>query len=291
MISIIITAYKESKTIGKCVNSIISQDIKEEYELFVIAPDKETLDAARKISKKVLILKDDASGKWNALNLGFKTAKGRLVILCDGDTYLGGNSINALIEAFDDKTIGIVSGKVLSLNQRNNLMGYWSQLLTSVAHRERLARRKKKDYIDCSGYLIGLRTGIIDKLPPNLLSEDAYMSHYVWNKGYHTGYVPLAKVYVKYPTNLKDWIKQKRRSTGGYPQLKKYFKFKNKMRSFSTEAFKGPLYALSYANNFKEFIWSSFLFPVRLYLWFLVFYDKTSNKKFKQIWQRVDSTK
>ncbi|MDD4354251.1 MAG: glycosyltransferase family 2 protein, partial [Candidatus Nanoarchaeia archaeon] len=128
-------------------------------------------------------------------------------------------------------------------------------------------------------------------LTPNLLSEDAYMSQFVWDKGFDTEYIPESKVYVKYPTNLKDWIKQKRRSAGGYPQLKKYFKKTSNMRSFSSEAIKGPFYAITYAKNSKELFWSLILFPIRLYLWILTFYDKITKKNFKQIWQRIESTK
>jgi cellulose synthase/poly-beta-1,6-N-acetylglucosamine synthase-like glycosyltransferase len=293
MISIIITAFKEQKTIEKCVKSIVSQKIKENYRLFVIAPDKETLDSAKRASKKVIALKDDSKGKWNALNMGFKAgnSNSRIFILCDGDTYLGTNSINPLIEAFDNEEVGIASGRVVSLNKIDNLMGYWSQLLANAAHKERLSRRKGKKFIDCSGYLIGLRAGIISELPADLLSEDAYMSHYVWDKGFDTEYVPKSKVYVKYPSNLGDWIKQKRRSAGGYPQLSQYFKKTPNMRSFSSEAIKGPFYAIGYAKNIKELAWSLALFPVRLYLWILAFYDKITKKKFKQIWQRIESTK
>ncbi len=291
MISVIITAFKEPSTIGKCIKSVVSQKIKESYELLVIAPDKETLDAAKKASSKVIALKDDALGKWNALNMGFKKAKGRVLILCDGDTYLGKNSINFIIDSFNDSEIGIVSGKVISTNDKDNLMGYWSHLLTDAAHKERLAKRKKKEFIDCSGYLIGLRTGIIKELPKDLLSEDAYMSHYVWDKGFDTGYSPKAEVFVKYPDNLNDWFKQKRRSAGGYPQLSQYFKKTPKMRSFSSEVIKGPFYTISYAKNAKELFWSILLFPARLALWTMAFFDQKSKKSFKQIWQRVESTK
>jgi cellulose synthase/poly-beta-1,6-N-acetylglucosamine synthase-like glycosyltransferase len=291
MISIIITAFKEHKTIGKCVKSIVSQKIKENYELFVVAPDKETLDSAKKASRRVIALKDNAIGKWNALNIGFKKARGRIIVLCDGDTYLGKDSINPIIEAFDNNEVGIVSGRVMSLNNKDDLMSYWSQLLANATHKERVKRRKNKELIDCSGYLLGLRAGIIKELPADLLSEDTYMSHYVWDKGFDTEYIPESKVYVKYPTNLQDWIKQKRRNSGGSIQLKKQFKKTPIMRSLLSETIKGPFYAISYAKNIKELIWSLALFPVRLYLWILAFYDRITNKKFKQIWQRIESTK
>jgi glycosyltransferase involved in cell wall biosynthesis len=52
MISIIITAFKEPKTIGKCIEAIINQDIKEDYELILSAPDKETQDIAKTYQKQ-----------------------------------------------------------------------------------------------------------------------------------------------------------------------------------------------------------------------------------------------
>ncbi|MBN1923695.1 MAG: glycosyltransferase family 2 protein [Nanoarchaeota archaeon] len=291
MISVIITAFKEAGTIKKCIKSIISQKIKDNYELIVVAPDKETLDSAKKSSKKVKTFKDEGAGKWAALNLAFEKAKGDVLIMCDGDTYLGKDSINPIINAFTNTDVGIVSGRVLSTNNKSNMMGYWSHLLVEAAHKERLKRSEKKQFIICSGYLLALKKGIIKKLPPDLLSEDAYMSHYVWSKGFDTVYIPQSTVYVNYPKTFSDWIKQKRRSAGGYHQIGKYFKKNPRMRSFALEALKGPFYALSYAKSFKEFLWSLSLFPARLYLWILTRYDLLTRKSFKQVWQRVETTK
>ncbi|VVB75959.1 Glycosyltransferase AglE [Candidatus Tiddalikarchaeum anstoanum] len=291
MISIIVTAYKEEKTINKCLKSITSQKISEPFEVLVIAPDKETLMSAKESYKKARIFKDKGIGKFAALNLGFEQAKGEVMILCDGDTYLGKNSINYMIDAFKNRDVGCASGRVVSINPKNNMLGYWSHLLVEAAHNERLKRSSKKLFIDCSGYLLGLRKGIVKELPPNLLSEDAYISHYVWSKGYDTAYSPKAEVFVKYPTTLSDWIKQKRRSAGGYHQINNYFRQDVKMRSLKNEIIKGPSYALSYAKNPIELVWSLLLFPIRLYLWILTFYDRLVKKSFKQVWQRVETTK
>jgi len=293
MITIIITSFHEEKTIKKCINSILSQKIKEAYELLLIAPDDETLNAGKKVSSKVKILKDPGVGKFEALNIGFKKAKGRLLILCDGDTYFENDiSIQRIIDAFNhNEDLGIISGKVESTNSKNNLLGYWSHLLVNAANLERKKRQRRNQFIVCSGYLIGLRKGIINKLPTDLLSEDAYMSHYVWSKGYDTGYVENAIIKVKYPTNYKDWIKQKRRSAGGYHQLSLYFKKNPRMRTPLLEIIKGPFYALSYAKNIKELFWSLLLFPARIHLWTLTYNDKLKKKSFNKIWQRVESTK
>lgn len=287
MISIIITSFKEPNTIGKAISSFLDQKIKEKYEIIVVAPDKETLNAAKKY--KVKLIQDQAKGKPSALNLAFKKAKGDILILTDGEVYTSINSVNELVDKFDKDT-GVVSGHPVSLNPRTNFLGYTSHLLTFMADKLRRDLSKKGKFIVCSGYLFAIRKGIVKEIPPEMLSEDAYMSRYIANKGYKTNYAENALVYVKYPTNVKDWIKQKRRSTGGYEQLKKYFSEKS-MRYFSQEV-SGVFSIFSYCKSVKEVYYNFKLIILRLYLWLLIFKDSyIVKKKFEDIWVRIESTK
>ena len=49
MISIIITSFKEEKTIGRAIGSFLSQiDSQEKIEVIITAPDDKTLKAASK---------------------------------------------------------------------------------------------------------------------------------------------------------------------------------------------------------------------------------------------------
>ena len=255
MISIVITAYKEANTIGKAITCqknkptdfsehsqkpkhklrrfLIKQKIKN-YELIVSAPDDETLNVARsyaKKNKKIKILKDKGNGKPAALNLVFKKAKGEILILTDGDVYISDNSINSILEKFKDKKVGIVSGRPISLNDKRTMLGFWSHLLTDTAHKLRKERTEQGKMIVCSGYLYAFRKNLIRKIPEEALSEDAVISHLIADKGYKTEYAKKAEVYVKYPLTFKDWIKQKKRSAGGYNQLAYMVRGKERMRS------------------------------------------------------------
>lgn len=290
MISIIITSYKEPKTIGRAIESFQNQKINEKYEIIVVAPDKETLDVSKKY--KVNCLKDPGKGKPTALNLAFSKAKGDILFLTDGDVYVSNNSVNEMLRLFKDKSTGAVTGRPISLNLRNNMFGYWSHLLTDEgAHETRLALVKENKFIVCSGYLYAFRKKLIDKIAEDALSEDAVISHLIWGKGYKIVYAPKAEVYIKYPNNFKDWIKQKRRSAGGYQQIKNYVKNPKRMRSFWKET-TGWYRALKYAKNLKELYWTFLLFGARLYLWFRIFLDIDIRKKeFGDIWKRVESTK
>lgn len=294
MISILITAFKESGTIGKAIESFLRQ-ISKKDEILVACPDKETKDVIVRYSKKhknVKYVKDPGKGKPIALNLLFKKAKGGIFILSDGDVVIGENAVKELIRPFENPEVGVVSGRPISTNSRNNMLGYWSHLLTDVgAHQTRLEKVNKRQFIVCSGYLYALRKGIIKKVPEDALSDDAVISHMVWSKGYKTSYSPLAKVYVKYPTTFRDWLKQKKRSAGGYLHIEKYVKNTPTMRSFGKEAL-GFFRIWSYPKSLKELFWTKLLVFARIYLWALIFVNfKLRKRTFKQIWVRVETTK
>ncbi len=292
MITIVITAYKEARTIGKAIEQVLKNRIKEDYEILVLAPDEETLSAARKYSgKKVKVIKDSGKGKPAALNLAFARARGRVIVMTDGDVYMSERAISKILEKFDNPYVGIVSGRPVSLNPRGKMLGFWSHLLTDTAHKIRVGSIRKGKMIVCSGYLYAVRKGIVPKLPEDALSEDAVLSHLIYDKGYKTDYAPSAEVYVKYPDNFSDWIKQKKRSAGGYNQLSYMVKKKERMRSFAKES-AGIFSVLCYPRGLKEMFYTGVLIFARLYLWGLIFIDINIRKKsFKKVWVRVESTK
>ena len=293
MISVLLTAWKEPETIKKAIEAFQNQTTKEKYEILVIAPDKETLDSAKQY-KDVKVFKDECKGKPTALNILFQKAKGEILILSDGDVSVSNNAIEELTKQFQDPTIGAVTGRPISTNPRNNMLGYWSHLLTDVgAHMTREQKIKKNQFIICSGYLFAMRN-ILKEIPTDALADDGVMSYMVHEKGYRIGYAPNANVYVKFPTTLKDWIKQKKRSAGGYEQIKKYIKNPPKMRSFSQEIIHGWYKPFIYPKNPKEFIWSLALYPTRLYLWYKIKKEIDINIKqedFKKVWAPIETTK
>jgi len=292
MISIVITSFREPKTIGKAIESFIFQDIKEKYELIVVAPDEKTLDVARKYAKKhkqIKIFKDPGKGKPAALNLAVSKAKGDILVLTDGDVYVDKNALNLMVEKFKNKEIGAVSGNPVSLNPKNDRYGFWAFVLTNVANEIRIENQKKDSKIICSGYLFAIRKELFPRLPENLLSEDGYISEIIYEKGYKIEYAPDAKVYVKYPTNFSDWIKQKKRSAGGYNQIGKILG--KQMRSFSSES-SGAFRLFKYVSGIRQLIWLFELLIARFYLWILIYLDiSIKNKTQKELWQRVESTK
>lgn len=295
MISIVITAFKEPKTIGKAIESIINQEIIERYELYVVAPDKETLDISKKYQKKnrrIKLFKDPGKGKSYALNLLISKLKGGVIIFTDGDVFVSNNSIKEILEIFKDKRVGCVTGRPIPLNSRDNMFGYWSHLLCYAAHKMRLKRDKEDKFLECSGYLWAFRNNTIRKIPRET-AEDTIVPYLFWKKNYKIKYAPKAEVFVKFPLNLHDFVDQKKRTAKGHEALANYVNIKKipRMKSLKNEILES--YELFiYPKNINEVLWTFLLFPLRLYIWILVFFHYYLKKDIRvDGWQATKSTK
>ena len=292
MISILITSFNEPKTIGKAIESIINQNIKEDYELYVSAPDEPTLNIARNyqlINSKIKLFEDPGKGKSYAINILLNKLKGRIIIPTDGDVYLSNNSINKIIDIFNNENVGCVSGRPVSTENKNTILGYWSHMLCDSAHKLRLKRNKKNDYLECSGYFWAFRNNIIRKFPLDV-GEDTIIPAIFWKMGYKIKYSSESIVYVSYPTSLKDYIKQKKRTIKAHEKISKYVKNPPRMKTFLNE-FLGIITILKYSNNPKEFFYSLLAIPLRGYLWFIAYKDYFLKKEYQDAWERVESTK
>ena len=251
--------------------------------IYVVTPENYGL------SSNIKIIKDKGVGKPQALNLAINTIKEDILILTDGDVYTNKHSIESIIKNFDD-TVGLITGKVISLNSKDNMLGFWSHFLTNAANKMREEKNSKGEFFEGSGYLLAVRKNLLGKIPSHTLSDDGVISKMVFDKGYKIKYLPSAKVYVNYPTNFKDWIIQKKRSAGGYTRDKVEKKYGN--RSFLKEAIRGVRLFFSYPKSLKEYYYLKVLFLARIYLWIIIFIDlKIKRKKFSDIWLRVESTK
>ena len=295
MISIIITAFKEPKTIGRTIESFLNQNIKGKYELIISAPDKETLSIAEKYSsknKKIKLFKDPGKGKSYALNLLLKKVKGDILILTDGDVYVSENSVNEILKEFENPMIGCVTGRPVPVENRKTKYGYWANFLFESAHKLRKKLREKNSFLECSGYLWAFRNNVIDNFPLDV-AEDTIVPYFFWEKRFGVGYAENAFVYVKNVNNWKEWVKQKVRTSRAHETLNKYVDVKKTPR---TKTFKnelaGVFFLFLYAKTAKEIYWSVELAFARLYVWMKVFLDVYIKKKYhKDKWERVESTK
>ncbi|MHB8362743.1 MAG: glycosyltransferase family 2 protein [Patescibacteria group bacterium] len=279
---LITTSGKED--IEKAIRSFSTYDV----PIYIVTPNNNL----HFNNKRIKVIQDKGEGKPQALNIALKNIKEEIILLTDGDVWLDKNALKEIIKLFDKKTVldktGLVTGKVVSLNNKNTMLGFWSHFLVFAANSMRKEKNKKGEYFEGTGYLMAVKKSLIGKIPKDIFSEDGYISYMVYTKGYKIRYTDKAKVYVKYPTTISDWLKQKRRSAGGYTQ--KYIVVKT--RGFKKEAIGGIKLFFKYPKNLKEYYYLICLFLMRIYLWLVIAVDIRIRKlKFKDIWVRVESTK
>jgi cellulose synthase/poly-beta-1,6-N-acetylglucosamine synthase-like glycosyltransferase len=293
MFSVLITAFREVVTVGRAIEAFLGQ-LPEDAEILVVCPDPETTAVVDDYATRcppVRHVADPQRGKPTALNAGLKMARGDVVVLSDGDVAVSEDALAPLLAPFKDPQVGAVSGHPVSVSPRDTMLGYWSHLLTDGVHQMRLARDRSGRFLLCSGYLLAFRRELIECVPEDALAEDAVISHAIFNQGYHTRYAPGARVFVKYPTTYRDWLRQKVRSAGGYAQ-DHVRQSSVRMRSLRLEILSGTRLALLYPRNPQELLWTLLLFAARLHLWLLVFANvRLLRRPLKALWQRVETTK
>jgi len=306
MIDIIITSYGEINATEKAIRAILDQNLKEDFRIIVSDPFSETkwmIEEKFPNDSRILFVEDEDKGKSNALNILFSNFDSKeandIFILTDGDVFVDDNAIPEILKKFEDQNVGCVSGRAASINPRTDKFGYWSHFLVDVgAHQiSRKKRYEKGQFLETTGYLFAFRKGVIREIPLDV-AEDTIIPYYFFKKGYKIAYAENAIVNVKWPTNMQDWIKQKKRAADAHTKLTRYAPDFPKVKSFAGEITGGitniPL-ILSYPKNFKEVIWTLELFPTRLYMWLSLIKDaKIKKSEYKDGWREdlaVESTR
>jgi cellulose synthase/poly-beta-1,6-N-acetylglucosamine synthase-like glycosyltransferase len=292
--TIIISSFKEPK-LKKVIDIALNQETKIKYDVLLISPDKEAEELVKeykKAGKKINFLKDPGKGKSFGLNLAFKKLKSEIWIFTDGDVYLDKQALQNIIIAFNDKKVGCAGGRIIPINSKKTLIGYWAHLLADAgAHKIRKKLSDKDKFLECSGYLFAFRKGLISEIPLNV-AEDSYIPYAIFSKGCKVKYAEKAVVYVKNPTTVKDFVKQRVRTAKAHTSLMHYFENFQPMKSFNNEIKEGTLSALKYPKTFKEFLWTLSLFAVRLFIWAKVFYDeRIIGVYYGDGWERIKTTR
>jgi len=293
MIHIIITSYKEPKSTLRAIKAFLEQKIDEEFKIIIVDPFIEVKDFLKQNikDKRIGFFLDPGEGKSYALNLLFEKIynnnKNDLIIMTDGDVFVSKDSLNKIVNAFKDETVGCITAKPVPMDSRNTKYGYWSHLLFSGINRARKKLSDKKEFFECSGYLFAIRNGVINSFPIDC-SEDSIIPFLFWKKGYKIKYVPEAEVYVKNPDNWKDWKNQKIRNIKAHENIDKLAPDMPRTKSFWNEIKYGWYYLFTFPRSIKEFFWTVQLYFARLWIYFIGFKELKKQKVYSDGWRETE---
>jgi len=131
-VSILIPASNEEKVIGRLLKRITNFTYpKEKLQVIVIddASNDRTGEIADDFKNKYPFVEVvhrsvnvGRKGKASAMNHGFESVKNDVVLCFDADYYPQNDIVENLIQVFDDPKVGAVQGRVVVLNEPQNLV-------------------------------------------------------------------------------------------------------------------------------------------------------------------------
>lgn len=221
-VSVIVPAYNEEKVICRTIDSLLASDYP---NLEIIVVDDGSLDKTLEIVRekfsdnpKAAIFTKANGGKAEALNFGWRHAKGEIIVALDADTLFNKNTVGALVRRFADEKIGAIAGNA-KVGNRINIVTKWQALeyITS----QNLDRRAFAS-LNCitvvPGSVGAWRHDVLEKIggfSTDTLAEDQDSTIQVRKLGYKIGYEENAIAWTEAPDSLRGLAKQRFRWSFG----------------------------------------------------------------------------
>ena len=126
-LSIIIPVYNSEKTIEKCIDSIVSQDLNMLYEIICIndGSTDNSLNILNNIAKNnnnIKVISQENRGLSGARNTGLNNCIGKYVIFIDSDDFLCEKSLNFYYEKIVNEKADIIVGRIQKYLPKYNVL-------------------------------------------------------------------------------------------------------------------------------------------------------------------------
>jgi cellulose synthase/poly-beta-1,6-N-acetylglucosamine synthase-like glycosyltransferase len=301
-LSIGICAYNEENNIGILLKNLSGQNFPRTFELNEIIvvssgstdrTNKIVNELAEKNSRIKLIKEKERTGKAQALNIFFENAKGNILIVISADTKPTRASLAKLVESIKPN-VGGACAQTLPINENRNTLEFCYSFLWKIHNRVLCEESRNGTLSHLGGDMWAIRKGIADKIPKNVINDDAYLGIKLKQQGWKIIFVPNAEVYIRAPTTPIEYLQQRERIIIGHKQLQEVTGVTP--TTIGALAFKKPTFSLKiFANEIKTY--KIIDYPKILLSLFLEITAQTlarinfSNKNAYLKWKQIRGTK
>lgn len=238
-VSIIIPCFNEEEWIDRTIKSCINQDYPVDKLEVIVVDDCSNDNSVNKIKEVIEILykegerfktrsrikyvvQSENKGKREALAWGTELAKNELVVFVDSDSFLEPNAVKNLVQPFQDKRMGGVTGRTDVENKYTNSLTKMQSVRYYIAFRILKAAEAYFDSVTClSGPISCYKKELILKNKhawlnqkflrhPATFGDDRSMTNFIM-KTHRTGYQDTAVCYTIVPSVYKQFLKQQMR--------------------------------------------------------------------------------
>ncbi len=231
-VSILIPARNEEQVIERLLHRMTELTYPKD-KLQVIVIDDVSEDATGKIAEQysksygyIMVVKrnkeEGGRGKASALNAGMRHANGEIILCFDADYYPQKEIVEKLVKEFADPKVGAVQGRVVVLNEPQNIVTRLVALERIGGYRvDQEARDKLGLVTQFGGTVGGFRRSLLESLggwDEAILAEDTDLTFRVYLAGYSVKYLADAECYEEAVENWRAYWKQRYRWAKGHMQ-------------------------------------------------------------------------
>lgn len=218
-VTLFVAAYNEKDYIDDKVKNSFSLNYPKEKVKHVWVTDGSddgTPDILKGYEGVDVYHEDARGGKIGAMNRGMKFVKTPIVIFSDGNTTLGKDSIQEIVNLFKDPKVGCVSGEKRIVNKDADAAAgagegiYWKYESTLKKWDAELY-----SVVGAAGELFAIRTELWQEVEKDTLLDDFIISLRVAMSGYTIQYNPEAYAIETASANVKEELKRKIRISAG----------------------------------------------------------------------------
>lgn len=179
--------------------------------------DDGTPDLLKKYADKAVEVYHEPArgGKIGAMNRGMKFVKTPIVVFSDGNTMLGKESVQRIVNLFSDPRVGCVSGEKRIFNKDKDTAAGTEGIYWKYESALKKWDAELFSVVGAAGELFAVRTELFEDVEKDTLLDDFIISLRIAMQGYTIQYDPEAFAIETASANVQEELKRKVRIAAG----------------------------------------------------------------------------
>lgn len=217
MVSISLPAYNEAGVIRGTLEALLAADYPDDRLQIVVvsdASDDGTDDIVREFADRGVELHrlEERSGKTAAENAAVPLLEGEITVNMDASIRIPPRSIKALVEALEDPSVGVASGRDVSVASTEEAGNVGESSYVGYEMWVRDLETRAGSIVGASGCFYAIRTELHRRPLPATLSRDFAAALVAREEGFRSVSVDDAVCYVPRTASLKRELRRKVRT-------------------------------------------------------------------------------